>query len=268
MKALGSSRIAVAALALCVVVGCGGCGGGGGGAEPPQWLVARDGDVLRVHWGAGTDFPQYAALHLSSSYFRMNYGPDSGWGTSVVLLPALWSGGTYYQGAPVTVATAVASRNLVITLSGTVHGLAVQGTVTIKPPSGGVLTAGVHMTTTGSVALDDRPGEAFKPVMLSSMHVSDDQWDTQAAIVGGAPQALPAGGWIVQPPVSVTTFGLRGGDSSWKTNAPTMEVAMQAAAQVTGWVTAATDPNQDNVGLWAASDTVLGAWDYTLTARQ
>jgi len=229
--------------------------------------VVREGDVLRIHWGADTDFPQYAALHLDSSFFRMNYGPQSGWGTSVVLLPAMWSGGTYYQGAPVAAATAVASTSLVITISGTVHGIAAQGTVTLAPPSRNRLTADVHMTTTGDVALDERPGEAFKPVMLSSMHVSDNHWDTSAAVITGASRALPATGWIVQPPISTTTFGLRGGDSAWKTNAPTVDVTMSRSAPVTGWVTAATDPNLDNVGLWAASDTVLSGWDYTLTAR-
>lgn len=71
---------------LALLLGCTmliGCGGGGGGRNT-TWSVRQNGDIVEIAYGSGTDFPQDAALHLDSSYFRMNYGPDSGWGTSVI----------------------------------------------------------------------------------------------------------------------------------------------------------------------------------------
>lgn len=72
-------------------------------ASAQTWLVRQRGTILEIACGSGSYFPQYAALHLDSGYFRMVYSPRSGWGTSVILMPAFWSGGRYYQGAPVTV---------------------------------------------------------------------------------------------------------------------------------------------------------------------
>ena len=36
---------------------------------------------------------------------------------------------------------------------------------------------------------------------------------------------------------------------------------------ITGWVTESTDPNDDNVGLWAAADEVLDSWEYVIYSR-
>jgi hypothetical protein len=38
-------------------------------------------------------------------------------------------------------------------------------------------------------------------------------------------------------------FGLLGGTSSWKTNAPTIQVTLDRSLQVTGWVTQDINPN-------------------------
>ena len=58
--------------------------------QAPAWSVSRNGNILEISYGSDSDYPQYAALHLDSSYLRMNYGPGSGWGTSVVLFPSFW----------------------------------------------------------------------------------------------------------------------------------------------------------------------------------
>src|SRR5579863_3033841 len=50
------------------------------------WSVSQNGNLLQIGYGSGTSFPQYAALDLSSSYFRMVYSMASQWGTSIVLL--------------------------------------------------------------------------------------------------------------------------------------------------------------------------------------
>ena len=74
----------------------------------------------------------------------------------------------------------------------------------------------VTVRSEGSVVLDNRPGEAFKPLLLSSMHVSDTLWDTQAAYACLRSTTIPAGGWIFDPPAYVTLFGVEGGTSDWQ----------------------------------------------------
>lgn len=232
-----------------------------------SWHVMQSGAELRIHYGNAADHPQYAVLHLNDSYFRLNYGPDSGWGTSIVLLPAFWSGRVYHHGAPVTAAWQVDGSQLVLSISGSIAGLDVISELRLAPPKENEsITAQVTTKVQGSVPLDARPGEAFKPVTLSSMHISSTVWDTQAAYACRHSASIPASGWIFQPPVEAYAFGLQGGTSAWKTNAPTVEVILDRALPVTGWVTASSDPNDDNVGLWAAADEVLSAWRYRVTA--
>jgi predicted extracellular nuclease len=233
------------------------------------WNVNRVGDELQISYGLANEFPQYAVLHLNDSYFRMNYGPPSGWGTSIVLLPAFWSGGVYYQGAPITAYQFwVNGDNLELTLQGTLQTLVVDLTVTLEPPKTNALAAHVQARLFGDVPLDNRPGEAFKPVFLSSMHFSGTQWDTPAAFAGCDTYAIPTSGWLISPTQNVQAkeFGFFGGSSAWKTNAPAVRIEFGDPVQLAGWVTASSDPNDDNLGLWAASSTVLNSWSYTVTA--
>ena len=237
--------------------------------SPWNWDVKQVGNELQISYGLPNEIPQYAVLHLNDSYFRMNYGPPSGWGTSFVLLPAFWSGGVYYQGAPITeFRTWVDDGNLVLDLKGTIQTLDVYLTVTLEPPKPNSLVAHVHATVYGTVPLDNRPGEAFKPVFLSSMHISDTQWDAPAAYAGCTTYAIPASDWLISPGQNVWAreFGFFGGTSAWKPNAPAVQVKLDQPLQLAGWVTSSTDPNDDNLGLWAASDTLLNPWSYTVTA--
>ncbi|MGC8782931.1 MAG: hypothetical protein ACP5RN_00885 [Armatimonadota bacterium] len=238
-------------------------------ASAQTWLVRQRGTVLEIAYGSDSHFPQYAALHLDSGYFRTVYSPQSGWGTSVILMPAFWSGGRYYQGAPVTTSWRTEGSDLLLLISGTIASLRVSLEVRLSPPVQNGFIARVRtLSVTGNITLDNRPGEAFKPVMLSSMHVSATQWDTRAAYIEGRIYNLPSSGWVIYPAKSASRFGLIGGTSSWKTNAPTMEVVLRQPKplQVTGWVTYSTNPNDDNVGFWAASSQVLRQWQYTLRA--
>jgi hypothetical protein len=242
------------------------------GAAPPTWNVARDGQVLQISYGSGVRFPQYAALHLDSSYFRMINSTTAGWGTSVILLPAVWSKTScptdYCQGAPVTATWRKSGTNLVLTVRGTIATLKVTVTVTLTPPAHDALVARVSVRLTGTVKLDgNRPGEAFKPVMLSSMHDSSTVWDARDAFIGTRVYPFPSGGWIIHPPVATKDFGLQGGTSKWKANAPTIEVNLSQSRPVTGWLTPMTNPNDDNVGFWCAASTVLASWSYTVTAE-
>ncbi|MDW8289472.1 MAG: hypothetical protein RMM06_02010 [Armatimonadota bacterium] len=238
-------------------------------ASAQTWLVRQRGTILEIAYGSGAHFPQYAALHLDSSYFRMVYSPQSGWGTSVILMPAFWSGGRYYQGAPVTASWRTEGSDLLLLLSGRISSLQVSLEVRLAPPCRNTFVAWVRtLSVTGNIPLDNRPGEAFKPVMLSSMRVSATRWDSRLAYVEGRLYHLPSSGWVVYPAANGSRFGLIGGTSSWKTNAPTIEVLFRQPRplQITGWVTYSTNPNDDNVGFWAASSQVLRKWQYTLRA--
>lgn len=237
------------------------------------WSVSPDstGTILQIGYGSGTNFPQYAALYLTTGYFRMVYSTVSEWGTSIVLLPALWSKAScptdYCQGAPITATWKAVGSNLVFSIQGTIATLQVSDTVTLTPPANNRFVAHISTTVAGSVVLDNRPGEAFKPVTLSSMHISSTEWDTQAAFIANQTYPIPASGWILQPPIVANDFGLQGGTSSFKTNAPTVEITLSKARQVTGWVTSSTQTSDDNVGFWCATTKVLPSWSYSITAE-
>lgn len=243
-----------------------------GSAAAKTWSVTRHGSVLRIGYGSGVSFPQYAALHLDSSYFRMIYGTTAGWGTSVILLPALWSKTScptdYCQGAPVTATWRKSGASLALSIRGTIATLKVAVTVTLTPPANSALVAQVSAKVTGAVKLDsNRRWEAFKPVMLSSMHDSSTVWDSSDAFTGTHVYRFPSNGWIIRPPVTTRDFGLQGGTSAWKTKAPTIEVILNQGRLVTGWLARMTNPNHDNVGFWCATSKVLASWSYTVTAE-
>lgn len=247
----------------------------------PFWVVSQSGNLLQINYGSGSSFPEYGVIDLQSSYFRLNPGPPSGWGTSVVLLPSFWSQQAcpppgLCQGAPVQATWQVDQTGaLVLSLTGTIGGLQVSLVVRLTPPANNQISARVSERVDGTVPLDSRPGEAYKPLMLSSMHISSTLWDTQAAYVGSQLISLPSQSWIIQPPTHGKLFGLQGGTSDWKTNAPTIQILLTGLLingpltpplQITGYVTSSSDPNNDNIGFWPASDQVLHTFSYVVTA--
>ena len=236
-------------------------------AAADQWFTSRSGSLLQFNYGTASNAPQYGVLDLNSSYLRMNYGPTSGWGTSIDTMPSYWSGGTLHQGYGVLASTQTSGVDLILTVDGTSNGLTIHETITVAPPGNNSIVANVAASLTGSVTLDsNRPGEAFKPVFLSSMNESSTVWDTSAPFAGSQTYGFPSGGWIISPSAEVmgTQFGLLGGTSTWKSNAPTVAITLQTPLQIAGWLTTDSNPTDDNVGFWAASATVLPAWNYEI----
>lgn len=221
---------------------------------------------LRIAYGTQSHSPQYAVLHLNDSYLRLTNGPECGWGTSVVTMPVYWSGGKNHQGVKIHVEAAVQGDNLVVQSNGMSNTLQNSTTIEFYPPLDGLIAARVKTRTIGTLALDDRIGEAFKPVFLSSMHISDLNWDCSSAFIADDTVQLPKSGFIVPPSMErcVKTFGLNGGTSRWKKNAPTVTIELEQPMAVAGWVAGSKNPNGDNVGLWAASNEVLPFWSYTI----
>jgi hypothetical protein len=231
-----------------------------------MWNVDRLAGQLRIYYGGEASWPQYGALHLGDGYFRLNCGPGSGWGTSVIVVPTFWSRRRLRQGAPLTVTWRTEGPELVVSAAAIIAGLVIASDIRLSPPTSSSMIARITMRAAGRVPLDDRPGEAFKPVTLSSMHIAPALWDAQTAYAGRHDFTLAHSGWISQPPVVAGTFGLRGGTSAWKANAPSIEVALDRPLPISGWVTPSDDPNDDNVALWAAADAILPTWRYTLHA--
>lgn len=256
-------------LLALVVAGTAGCGL----PDLPEcgdWLLKEQGEVLAIFHQDGTTWPQVAAFHRDSGYLRLNHGKGSGWGTSVVVVPSFWSGGKLHQGAKTTLHhDACTGKDLRLNVSATLSGLTITGHIRLHPPKNHRLTAEVNLSSLGKIKLDSRPDEAFKPLMLSSMRISKEQWDSSTAQVGGKSYEVPFNqGKFIQPAVTTTQFSLLGGSPpGWTKNTPTMEVTLDAPLPVTGYVAASMDPNDDNVGLWPASTQVLPTWSYTITAR-
>lgn len=277
-----STSVMVTVVVACLVAGAmlTGCGGGSGG---PSWQVTNNSGVWQIAYGSDADLPQYAALDLSSGYLRMVPTRNSAWGTQAIVMPALWTGGTYYQGAPITPTIGFAGQDLLVDFTGTIGGLSVIGEIRFSPPAQDELQARVFVATTGNITLDgNRPGEAFKPVMLTSMHATATLWDAESAFVGTQTYPLPGGAlecFLIEPPVQGQVFGLKGGSCAHVTNAPTIEVALDQPRLITGWQSTSVSigpgggapqpiTDRDNIGFWAAADTVLPSWQYTLTAKR
>ncbi|MCG3157902.1 MAG: hypothetical protein DKINENOH_04538 [bacterium] len=232
------------------------------------WSLEKKGAILAISFRQENQFPQYGALHMNSSYFRLNYGPESDWGTSVILLPSFWEQGRLYQGGSIIAMCKPVGEDLELSYKGTISTLETAGTLRLRPPQTDSISAQVNLRTSGSLNLDNRPGEAFKPVMLSSMHLSEQVWDAAAAFVDAREIPLPEANWIVEPPVNGKAFGLKGGGSLWKEYAPTVEIYLDRTLPISGWITRSIDPNDDNVGYWAATDRVLSTLQYTIKARK
>ena len=100
------------------------------------------------------------------------------------------------------------------------------------------------------------------------MHISADQWDSKLAQVDSQTFPILAGGWIIRPPAVGRRFSLRAGSSSWKTNAPSLEILLDEDREITGWKADSSNPDDDNLGFWAATNHVLRFWQYAVVAKR
>ena len=78
-----------------------------------------------------------------------------------------------------------------MSFSGSISNLRAFGKVRLNPPTTNLISCTVKVTIEGGLNLDRRPGEAFKPVALSSMHVSPDQWDAKSVHVESESFVMP-----------------------------------------------------------------------------
>jgi len=238
------------------------------GTAPSAWSLSLRGHVLEAGFGHGRHFPQYAALHTDSGFLRLNGGPGSDWGTSLVVLPSFWEAGQYHQGGPISVTSRESPSSLIMSFSGSISSLRVLGELHFGQPETDGIACEVRVSVEGEVRLDHRPGEAFKPMLASSMHVSGERWDVESIRIDSRRFAIPEQGWIVEPVAIGRRVLLCGGSSKWKRRAPSLEIQLDDSMEITGWKTPSTDPDDDNIGVWAAADHVMHQWRYVIRARK
>ncbi|MBU0650960.1 hypothetical protein KKC59_03515, partial [bacterium] len=208
---------------------------------------------------------QCAAIHKNSSYMRLTYSHESAWGTSFILFPSFWKKTGYYQGTPISVKISrfdTDTENLFLEFCGENQGIKIQGHLTIFPPANDQIQANVSIYSLSPINAEEidfegHPNEAFKPLFLSSMRISDNYWDTNNIILQNKTIPIPSQGFIITSPENVSTFGLQGGLSDWQkenSNYPAVSITvdMYSKYDITGYVTQSNDPNDDNVGVWAA----------------
>lgn len=259
---LGICFLVLISVVVCLSISC-----GGESDLWREWRVEQEGNYLMVAYGSGMDFPQYAVIDLASSFMRMNYGYGSAWGTSILLMPSFWEQGILYQGREVTSDWQTDGDDMIVYVNGIIGNLSVCIVIRFYPPSEELFSAQVEVTVEGDARLDNKPGEAFKLVTLSSMRTATDYWDSRIAYAGDTQTEIPEEGWFFNPSVIQRKFGLLGGSTAWKEKAPTVEVLLDREVHVTGWVTYSIDPNDDNVGFWGATEYVVNSYTYTVTAK-
>jgi uncharacterized protein YjbI with pentapeptide repeats len=255
-----------------------------GRAFTTAWKVIRkDTHTLLIAYNAGSLLPPYGQLDLTTSELQLTSGPLGNWGTAVVLFPALWSKTScptdYCETAPVTGIAGdqnlLDPRSFSLSVSGSIAGIAIRAHLTFHQPADMAIVVAIDVQASSPVpvVLDQKTtsgvtllSEAFKPVVLRAMHDTSDQWNAQAAIFGEQlPSPLPLNGRTI--PTNVTTFGLTGGTSSVVTNAADVTVTINdLQVAVTLEVKPGSDPQVDNVSMWAGVDHLPGAWDYQVRA--
>ena len=245
-----------------------------GNNSKDKWTWKRHEKILEIGYRkSASEWPQMAAIHLDTGALRMVYGPDSGWGPTVYIPPSLWTveygSEKHHLGAPVSATVNTVGDELLVEFDGTIGGLKFVSHIWFSPPANDRFEAFATVWTSGDVKLADRSEEAFKPVHVASMFISDAEWDSHAIRIDAHEYSIPLSGWILPEPKTLgDAFTLVGGSSAWKSNSPNITVILDRSMNLQGWADESTDPNDDNVGFWCATDTVLNFWEYRIIATQ
>jgi len=238
----------------------------------------------------GTGRPTVGVLY-SSGFVRLKPGadpvPPAPFGASAVLGPAYWADGVYHH-SPTLNRVSIVTRGLPggplrLAISGTNADLDVGYDVVLPPPSPDRTRWHVtqRYTATAPIPLDAArlaDHEGFKLAQLSTMFISqnepcegggdgchDSDGARYIAADGARRQVALAdvgSGWIFSSPAAlgdVWLDALHSDDQSWQGNTPNLRLALDGMPQVgtvtpRGWISATTDPDQDNVGLWLHGD--------------
>ncbi|MFZ2955886.1 MAG: glycosyl hydrolase family 17 protein [Candidatus Ozemobacteraceae bacterium] len=234
-------------------------------------------DRISFTYGSGADFPVRGVLYKTDSHFRLTPTRDMGaWGSSFIIAPSYRKpDGSSTQFMPLTnVSCAIDGNDLIVGFSGACEGLTATGILRIFPPGENRLEASVSLEVAGDPAMGLNggvEGSGFQVARIESMHVDDSQWDCSSAIVGGGDggREFPIatlGTWLFPPSLGLTAtrFGLRGGFSQWKPNAPTSLIELQSPLKILGYAKVTSDVNDDHVGIEACSGEVMHSYSFRI----
>ncbi len=264
-------------------------------------MIDSNGNDLQIGYGTAGSYPQYVSFKLNNSYLRLNPNGGCDWGTSAIIFPSFFSGGTLYQGTTVSATWGADGSDYVVQFSGTLAGVSANGTIRLSPPVNDSISAAVSMNASGSVPIDNRATcEGFQLVKFATMNdsalIGVDVFDASQAQIDGVnypltnPGALLVSGTCPQS----DNFGMLGGTNTYlgRTVPTVMIQFISSTWNMNGWMAGFTSgvatpcatetPNAsvsclctnaagcDNIGVWAASknNVVESSWSYTITASK
>ena len=241
---------------------------------------------------SATDTPQVAVIY-ASGYVRLMQNavtsPSIPFGSSFILGPAYWPSATTYHHNPQLDRLDFDTRwlpnaPLRMTAQGTNHDFDVAYQLTMPPPRDRQTRLHVTQvyTATANITVDparraERQG--FKLVQVSSMFVNQggvcggghtDCHDSNAIRFIGNDlirhqvpfTTVTPSAFVISPalPLGNTWFDvLHTDDQGWQGNTPNVHIALDelpatSTIAVQGWISATTNPDDDNVGLWLHDD--------------
>jgi hypothetical protein len=244
--------------------------------------------------------PQVAVIY-ASGFVRLKQNADPSppvpFGSSFVLGPAYWSDVSTYHHNPQITSLNLNTRRL--QPNGSLHmqayatngAFAITYNITMPPPRDDQTRLRVVQTYTATTnvsipAIRRTEKQGFKLVQISSMFINESGacaggfvacHDSDAARYMASnlerhqvafSSVAPSGFVFTNPlPLSSTWLdALHTDDVSWQGNTPNVRIALDALPNdrtITpqGWISATTDPNDDNVGLWLHDDgTASESW--------
>ena len=240
----------------------------------------------------GTGWPTVAVLY-ASGFVRLKQDADPSpaipFGSSFILGPAYWPDATTYHHNPQLICLALdtawlSTGPLRMQAQGTNHDFDVFYELTLPPPCDRQTRLHVIQTYTATVNITIDPtrraeAQGFKLAQISSMFINEggvcdgghtDCHDSNTARFIGddwvrhqvAFTDLTPSTFVFSPtlPLGSTWLGaLHTDDESWQGNTPNVRTALDALPDdhtITpqGWISATTNPNDDNVNLWLHDD--------------
>lgn len=253
--------IGTVAIVIVLLISC---------APPPPptslWSV-KDGAVIEIGYYIDGGYPQIFALHKNDGAMRLTYLPDGSWGTAVYPL-GYWHDDYYVKGITIdNFDYHEQSSNLVLELTASTQDIdTIDYIITLYPPQDNSTRANVEMTISNTIELDNRPvqGETFQLAVLASMNIGNNLWDAKQAYAGVTVVDTPDSEFIFDNVIRTRKFGLIGGTSDWKENAPTIKIISDRDVYIQGWVTPSTDTDDDNIGMWGGQDEMVLSWSYAV----
>lgn len=260
---------------------------------------AQTGRYVAVHHATadGLNWPAVFSIY-SSGYLRLSpiVGGKTQFGTSVVLGPAYWSGGTYYHNPAINAVSITGdfrvAETLTVTAVGRLGNADVEYVILLHRPEGEATSCQVTQRATwrNDTKIDAKHSakhEGFKVVQFSSMFVDDTYHDADSVryVSAAGPVAMPLvnqdGVLFAEPaPLHEPWLETTHSDAEgWQGATPSVSATLHTStipAQYTpqGWVTQTDNENDDNVGAWINWDNVPAKFfagnqasnTYTLTA--